>query len=157
MGRLNRDSPLPDAARPRVEDPLIQRAFDTLATPLIEVIKFLTPFRQPEPWKDLTLYSDWARTSASLEGPQYVKDPIGRVSLRGWARTTAGTSSTVAVLPIGYRPRNRLSFACACISGASNVFCRVDVYPDGIVSFASPAVGANSEVSLSNVQFDTRL
>jgi hypothetical protein len=148
---------LPHQGREVVPDLNTQRAFNGIIGTIQSLQQILEPFAQPEDWQSLSLYSDWTRSQAGLEGPQFVKDPLGYVLLRGWAKTAAGASSTIATLPKNYRPRNRLSFACACISGVSNTFCRVDVYPDGVVSFASPAVGAGSEISLSNIRFDTRL
>lgn len=154
MPRLSRTAPLPDVPRSEVPDATTQRAITSITTALQAVLKFLKPYAQPEPWRVLPYFSDWARALATLQEPQFRKEPGNYVELRGWTYTPTGGSSTIAVLPLGYRPPLRTSFTCACVSGGSNVFSRVDVVEDGRILLISPAVGANTNVSLSNIRFD---
>lgn len=157
VARLNRNSPLPEGRGPRVQDDTTQRALDAIWTPLKAVLSFLQPFVQQEDWKALPFYSDWTRTLATLQAPSYLKNPLGRVELRGWATTAAGTSSTIAVLPVGYRPSERCSFPGFRLTGGGvYAVARIDVDVDGRVLLASPAVAAGDSVSLDGMSFDTR-
>ena len=149
MGRLNRDSPLPAAARPRVEDPLVQRAFDTLATPLIEVIKFLTPYRQQETWKPASFVTGWVDSSFGFRNTAYRKDPLGAVHLRGLPLRTSGASAIIMVLPIGYRPHKPV----LCTTSSANLYSRVDISTLGEVSVVVGVPG--TWVSLDGISFDT--
>lgn len=149
MGRLNRDSPLPDAARPRVEDPLVQRAFDTLATPLIEVIKFLTPYRQQEKWKAVVYQTGWRDyIDPALQVAQYRKNPLKRVELRGSVERFSGVTTAIAVLPIGYRPAKRKLFPVVGNAGSGTV----SIYASGLIEYTS---GGTTYLSLEGITFDT--
>ena len=146
MTRLNRNSPLPDAARPQVADSQIQRAFDTLATPLIEVIKFLTPFRQPEKWTNADFTTGWV--DYNVNTTQSRKDALGRVELRGACYRASGALTAMFVLPVNHRPKRAFSF----VSISNNLVCRIDVDTTGEVSIGSggaPGVW----VSVSGINF----
>lgn len=157
VARINRNSPLPTGAPARVQDGVTQRALDAIWTPLNAILQFLQPFVQQETWKDLPFYSDWARTLATLQKPGYLKNPLGRVELRGWTSTAAGASGTIAVLPTNYRPKIRLSFPGFRLTGGGvYAIARIDVDIDGRVLMAAPAVAAGDSVSLDGMSFDTR-
>lgn len=157
VSRLNRNPPLPDATPARVQDAVTQRALDAFLTPLKAVIKFLQPFAQPEEWKTLPYNGDWRRLSATYQEPGYLKNPLGRVELRGWAATLSGASATIAVLPIGYRPSVQCSVSTYYLAGAvTPTLARIDIDTDGSVRFVPTAVAANDCVTLDGVSFDTR-
>lgn len=149
MGRLNRDSPLPAAARPRVEDPLVQRAFDTLATPLIEVIKFLTPYRQQEKWQNLAFQSGWRDyADTRFHVAEFRKNPLGRVELRGIVTRFSGVTTAIGVLPVGYRAAKGMLFPVVGNAGAG----QLTIYSDGLIEYAS---GGTTFLSLEGITFDT--
>jgi hypothetical protein len=150
MPRQNRNSPLPDAARPQVADSQIQRALDTLATPLIEVIKFLTPFRQPEKWKPLPFDATWRNYTGATDRQRaaYKKDPLGRVYLRGLVERFSGAGTSVAILPVGYWPKNETMFTVYTNTGVG----RLDVQAVGNL-FA--VAGGTGFISLDGISFDT--
>ena len=146
----NRNSPLPEAGRPQVTDPLIQRAFDTLATPLIAVIQFLLPFRQPEKWKAPAFGTGWRDYSAATDRQRtaYKKDPLGRIHLRGLVERFSGVETSIAVLPQGYRPKNNTLFVVVTNVGIG----RVDVQSTGNVLYVFGGVGF---ISFDGISFDT--
>lgn len=157
VSRLNRNSPLPSGSPSRVQDAVTQRALDAIWTPLNAILKFLQPFVQQETWKRLPYNGDWRRLSATYQEPGYLKNPLGRVELRGWAITPSAASSTIAMLPPGYRPPVQVSIGTYCLSGAvTPAIARIDVDVDGSVRFTPAVFGANDCVTLDGVYFDTR-
>lgn len=155
VSRLDRGRPLPEVPRVRVDDPQIQRAFDALTTPLRAIAQFLLPFVQPEKWQPLPYANgtDWTRDLSTLRAPEYRKDALGRVHLRGWVKTAAGASAVIAVLPETHRPTERESFSSFRLNGTYAV-ARIDADVDGRVLLVTPAVGAGDELSLSGISFD---
>ena len=153
MSRLSRDRPLPDLQRVRVEDPSTQRGFDVLSNVMRAVLDFLQPFVQRDKWQALPYFTGWADDSATLQIGQMRKYPWGEIRLRGWVKTASGSSDTIAVLPIGWRPPARCSFDCFRLNG-TYALARVDVDVDGRVLLVTPAVGAGDEVSLNGIFFD---
>jgi hypothetical protein len=147
--RDNRDRPLPEGQRPRVQDATIQRALDALATPVIAIVKFLQPFVQAQKWQPLTFSTGWSQYSdPDLSRAGYRKNPLGRVELRGTVARTSGSTTTIAVLPVGYRPAHRTLFPAAGSSGAGVV----SVYSTGVVEYTS---GGVTYFSLEGITFDT--
>lgn len=74
-----------------------------------------------------TLGLGWIGYGGGFGSPRYAKSPDGRVTLEGLMQ--AGTDGTVFTLLPGYRPADRLMFACWSGGGAY----RVDVDPNGDV------------------------
>jgi hypothetical protein len=136
-----------------VDDQKFQRVLEALSAPVRAILQFLQPFVQPEKWRELPYNGDWTRDLATLQAPQFRKDPLGRVDLRGWAKTATGASSVIAVLPIGYRPNLRSSFPAFRLNG-TYALARIDVDIDGRVLLVTPAVGAADELSLNGISFD---
>lgn len=147
VSRLLRNSGLPQVQRSRVTDPLVQRAFDGVFEALSGAVNFLQAFAQPDPWHLVEFIAGWATFSDQL---QYRKDPLGYVHLQGNAARSSGSSSTLFVLPQGYRPSQRLYFGLSTLSGASYVASRVDVDTDGRVLVAS---GGTDFVMLDGITF----
>lgn len=148
MPRLNRNTPLPEAAHTRVSDPLAQRAIDAIATSLIAVIKYLQPFVQQERWRPAEFTTGWQDYNTATV--QSRKDPLGIVHLRGVCFRTSGVYTTMLVLPREHRPRRNISI----VSISDNLVCRIDIEPSGEVMIGSggaPAVW----VSLEGITFDT--
>lgn len=157
VSRLLRNSGLPQVQRSRVTDPLVQRALDALYESLESVVNFLQPFAQPDAWKTLPYYSTWARLSATLQEPVYCKNPLGDVLVRGSVVAGVAPPTTIAVLPVGFRPPIDIDgHPASCFQGGSRQFVSVDVKEDGrIVYVAGPALAAGVEVHL-NLRFSTR-
>ncbi len=153
VARLNRPTGLPQITTQRVDQPVIQRAVDAITRTLIAVVNFLQPFAQPQPWVAVPFNSDWTATLSTLQAPQFRKDPLGYVELRGWASTATGVSNVIAVLPVTHRPPTRSSFPAFRLNGATYTVARLDVDVDGRVLMASPAVGAGDSVTLSGIKF----
>lgn len=147
VGRLNRPAPLQEVAQPRVADSNLQRAFDALATPLAMVVAFLRPFVQPEPWQKVTYRTGWVDFSVV----QFRKSAMKTVQLRGAAQRTSGSDTVIFVLPIGYRPAQRLFFPGINLSGAVYTASRIDVDVDGRVLVAS---GPTDFVMLDHIRFE---
>lgn len=148
VARLNRPAPLPQAQSvPRVDQPVVQRAVDAIYGGLVAVIKFLQPFAQPQPWRDVEFQSGWQTFSDYL---RYRRDPLGRVHLQGNAYRSSGSSITICVLPQGCRPSQRLYFNAVTLSGATYGASRVDIDVDGRVLVAS---GSYDFVMLDGLSF----
>lgn len=139
---------------PQVERP---GTFEKIVTSLRAVLKFLAPFEEQVVWSALPYFGAWVRTTtAERMRPGVRLDPLGTVSLRGWVLNASGVGSTIAVLEQQHRPAERCSFVVAAVQGAVRVEAQVDVRADGTVLLVSPALAANTEVSLSGIIFDTR-
>lgn len=148
MAQINRDRPLPAAQQPRVSDSNAQRAFDMLFEPLREVVRFLTPFVQREPWQLLVYSSTWSDSSTGRG--RFRKDPLGFVRLDGLVARSGGALTTVGVLPEGYRPSTeqlRIVYA----GGAAGV---LTVSTAGVIDYLGAAGAVN--IALSGIEFDTR-
>lgn len=91
-----------------------------------------------------TLGLSWIGYGGGYGSPRYFKTPDGRVTLEGLMQ--AGTDGTVFTLLPGYRPPDRLMFACWSGGGAY----RVDILANGeVVLTGSNAVFS----SLSGISF----
>lgn len=107
-------------------------------------------------WGGFAYQSGWEDYSATTyPGGQYTKTSAGLVTLRGLvARGTTNWDTTIAVLPLEYRPTNRMIFHVGSYVNDSSVrwssFGRVDVLPTGEVKFMS---GTNNWVSLDQIRF----
>ncbi len=147
VNRLNKDRPLPDLQRVRVEDQTTQRGFDTFASVLRAVLDFLQPFVQREKWQPVVYQTGWEDFSRLT----FKKNPLGEVIIQGSAQRTSGSSTVICVLPIGYRPSERLFFGSVVHDGANYTTARIDVDVDGRVLVAS---GATNFVPLQHIRFE---
>ena len=128
---------------------------EQITTALEAVIKFLAPFKDQRKWQDIKLFSDWVRGSTSGKPAQVTIDGLGRVELRGEARSGTGASTTVGHLPLGMRPPVNMTFPASAFNGA-RVFCSLDIQTNGRIVLIVPALAANVEVYLDGIRFDTR-
>ena len=147
VARLNRRAGLTQLVPQRVDSPVIQRAVDAIAQTLIGVVEFLQPFAQTQPWRPVEFITGWQTFSNKL---QYRRDPLGRVHLQGNAYRNSGSSTTIFVLPLGFRPSQRLYFNAVTLSGAVYGASRVDIDVDGRVLVAS---GSFDFVMLDGLSF----
>lgn len=134
VSRLNRNAPLPNALAVRVDEPKAQRAFDSITTALQATIDFLNPWVQAEKWQDLELQTGMSVFADRL---QFKKLPDGRVLLQGNAYRASGSSTVVGVLPVGYRPSQRLYFSAVTLDTATYKASRIDIDVDGRILVAS--------------------
>lgn len=156
MGRTSRTAPLPDVPRATVPDPSTQRIVTAIVTSLQAVLKFLKPYAEPEPWRQVDYYGDWVDNANATLPTVYRKDAFGGVRLRGWVSSAAGNQSVICVLPVGYRPLTRIRVPASWYTGAAYATIQLDVDVDGRVLIASPAMpGAAVEVFLDHVHFET--
>lgn len=100
-------------------------------------------------WAQYAPVSDWATA-------QWWKDPFGVVHLKGLVKRTSGTHTsfeTMATLPAGSRPPERLLFNARCQGGT----VRVDVAPDGTIQIVDDPVSGTPEgyTSLDGITFRT--
>jgi hypothetical protein len=147
VSRNDRNRPLPEIRPARVEDQITQRAFDVVWNALGEVIRFLQPFVQRERWQTVEYQTGWGDFSRLV----FKKDPLGEVRLQGSAQRTSGSGTVICVLPIGYRPAERLFFGSVNYSGVAYTTARVDVDVDGRVIVAS---GDTDFVPLQHIRFE---
>lgn len=99
-------------------------------------------------WTSLSLINGWVAYDPSIfTAPQYTKASDGVVTLRGLIKgggTALGT--TIAILPPGYRPGERLIMPVDSLAD----YGRVDISPGGEVIFIQ---GSNGWLSLDNITF----
>lgn len=96
---------------------------------------------------------DNGSSAGSFGGVRYMKDTLGFVHMRGWAKNTSGgtqSDSNIFLLPVGYRPIVRQRFAN--VQGGGQTFASVDVWADGQVK-VNTSVANNEYLSLSNIVF----
>ncbi len=98
------------------------------------------------PWINLTLVNGWQAAAPTMT-PQYRK--IGdNIQMRG-SITGGATGSTIATLPVGYRPFQEFHIPSMGFNGASWVTVAVVLMQTGIMSFhASNPAAANTYVPL---------
>jgi hypothetical protein len=116
----------------------------------------------PETWKSLTsgLAAGWvAFNVAGFQNPQYRKDPMGVVQLRGGIKQTTpaavAQSAVLATLPLGYRPLNAVTLPAVSINGSSVVSAgAIIIQPSGEVQAYSTTLHG-TYVSLDGLTFST--
>ena len=98
-------------------------------------------------WTNLTLQNGWTNLDpANFTTAQYKKGADNIVAIKGLIRNGA-TSGTIAQLPVGFRPKERLCMTIVAVESHA----RVDILPDGQIIIA---YGANSAwTSLDNISF----
>ena len=98
----------------------------------------------------------WQNYGAGLETARYYKDALGHVHIEGLVKSAGLAPNAIFMLPAGYRPAARLTFAVDCASGStpSDTFGRLDVAVDGTVSWEDvDGCEAYEYISLSGVDF----
>jgi hypothetical protein len=94
-----------------------------------------------------TLNNGWANYGDGFADASFYKDKESMVRLKGVIRSgTIAVSTVMFTLPVGYRPSEIMIFAVA----NSDLYGRVDVYPNGEVRFIS---GSNIYLSLDGIRF----
>lgn len=146
MARNSRNSLVPlDIARAN-ENPELSRALSSLS----DTVRFLGPFTRPMSWARVTFGDGWQNLTGSPTAYQlaeYRKDPLNRVWLRGVVERASGSSSTMVILPAGFRPKTRAIFATITDAGLG----QVDVATNGEVKLIS---GGVLWVSLETISFE---
>ena len=98
-------------------------------------------------WTALTMQNGWVSFGAPNSALQYTKASDNIVQLRGMIKsgtTTAGT--TVATLPAGARPKQRIILAVP----NNGAHARIDIHPTGIITITGTS---NAWASFDNVSF----
>lgn len=96
-------------------------------------------------FSDVNLADGWSCYSTAFNCPSFTRTSAGVVILRG---LVTGGTGTITTLPEGFRPRAHYILS---IMSTGNAVARVDVYPDGTVSW----IGGSSStwMSLDNIRF----
>jgi len=112
---------------------------------------------KPGRWKPLSLGAGWAWASAGdTQTPQFRRDQLGQVHLRGPVTKTSGSPSygnLIATVPAGYAPKHALILTVP--SGLPNAVGSVLITPDGGVYWASGSVGEPDYTELSSISYWT--
>jgi hypothetical protein len=99
-------------------------------------------------WSNLALQNSWVAFGGGYATPQYAKGSDNIVRLKGLIKSGAtGAGTVVTNLPAGYRPKERTLLSAAC---NPNVYCRMDVLPNGNVELYLSNAGWTS---LDNIVF----
>lgn len=99
-------------------------------------------------WITPTLINGWIPYADSTHyygytTAQYMKDSQGFVYLRGLIKK--GSPSTIFYLPIGYRPKQSITFVTICYDGSTEQVTRIRISSDGSVSYVvGPAISAEA-------------
>jgi hypothetical protein len=134
------------------------------------VLPFLKigPPRQ-DGWTDIALNgsSNWIAQSSRLR-PQYMKDTVGNVHLRGLVKPSSGTLNLFTTaegftLPAGYRPTVNAGesamehyLICGGYTGSAYVTCFPFIRQDGRFGLESPnTIGTSGYISLSGLSWPT--
>lgn len=98
-------------------------------------------------WTNLTLQNGWTNLDpANFTTAQYKKGADNIVAIKGLIRNGA-TSGTIAQLPVGFRPKERLCMTIVAVESHA----RIDILPDGQII---NVYGTNSGwTSLDNISF----
>ncbi len=110
------------------------------------------PYTFTTGWSNLTpLATNWvAFDAANYSPPSYRKASDGLVTVRGLIRNTATSgavgATTLATLPVGYRPAERQIYTCV----SNGAWSRVDVLPNGSIEMR---LGYGGYVSLDSITF----
>jgi hypothetical protein len=112
---------------------------------------------QPEAWQPLGFIGGWGNYSSGaqgFEGGSFRKDKQGEVHLRGLVSRLAGLpadSPIIAVLPAGYRPKLHQVFTSN--GGNPGAYTRVDIVPDGSVTWVKGPNAEKDFTTLSGISF----
>lgn len=143
---------------PTFKDATLTRWAGSVVTAVTTIVKFLEPWRKPEPWKKCTLHGNWVALGGASGtyktawfDPAFVKDPNGIVRLRGVVKQSGGSDTVMTQLPVGYRPQQSMIFPTI----ADNSVARVDIDQDGRVIYAFGGA-TPGYVTLDGISFDTR-
>lgn len=96
-------------------------------------------------YSTLPLLNGWSLFSSDNEELGYLKNPDSVVYLKGVIASGA-TGSTIATLPVGFRPKKSRIFTVM----SSGSIGRVDITPDGSIIFVS---GSSTYVSFDGLSF----
>lgn len=110
---------------------------------------FYYPASLSASWTNLALQNSWVSFDggASFTHPQYTKGSDNIVRLRGLIKNGATASGTVVTnLPAGFRPKDRTLLGSVC---NPNVYCRIDVLPNGNVELYLADAGWTSLDSIT--------
>lgn len=83
-------------------------------------------------WDGLTFGTGWANFGSGWTTGQ-IKKVGDMIYIRGLVFRFSGTGTTIATLPVGYRPNAPI----LCPSMSNDALCRVDIEADGTVSYVS--------------------
>lgn len=133
--------------RQNVKDKQSQDAIEAVTTTIRTILGLLSPFDQVDPWRKFVLVGAWVPHSSTYFEPGYTKTPLGRVELRGAAKSGSGL---ITSLPKGYWPARQVTFPVVTNTG----FGQLTIDTSGGVTLTS---GGNTLVSLDGVFFDTRM
>lgn len=101
------------------------------------------------PWLPLAFAAGWTDYAAGYQPGQYRK--IGDiVYLRGLVTQVAGSTTSIATLPVGYRPLG--VELCVVMSAYGTLAARVDINPSGTINM-TPAPTVGYWVALTSLQF----
>ncbi|MFS0822181.1 hypothetical protein [Bacillus sp. 1P02SD] len=99
-------------------------------------------------WLVPTLLNNWVPAYNSESTPAYLKDEMGFVHLKGTIRSGGvGEGLPIFILPVGYRPLEKLRISASTHDGANYIASRIGINPDGRVYLDAGGVGS--------VYFDT--
>ncbi|GAX37251.1 hypothetical protein [Nodularia sp. NIES-3585] len=101
---------------------------------------------EQEAWQTPTLKNGWVNYDNTYNPAGYFKDSLGIVHLRGLVKN-GSTTTTIFLLPVGYRPSNR---ELQAVQTKENTIGRLDIYTDGQVLVHS---GNSGWFSLDGVTF----
>jgi hypothetical protein len=104
----------------------------------------------PLDWTNLGLMNTWVSYGDGYATPSYAKDALGIVHLRGLVKGSTAPQVTIAVLPVGFRPKFNTETLVAC---GGTTPCTVLVKPTGEMLFELIS-SASSWLSFDGLTFE---
>jgi len=106
-------------------------------------------------WNNLFLNNGWGNGTV---GPQFRKMSDGMIQLRGWIQNgTTVANTTVATLPVGYRPLTGQDHYFICAKPNQNAIqATLDVQSTGairVVNISNQGAAATASISLDAIRF----
>lgn len=129
--------------------------FLTVRTPTNDY-KRICAYDPPEAWKALVYNTGWSDYGSGEAPGSYRTTPDGEVVLRGLTKRPAAGSSTIATLPLLYRPEYTEEFAVGAGMGGAPYYsaARITVLSDGQIILREGDPSAF--LILRNVRFDAK-
>lgn len=122
---------------------VVENVLRAMATIYVQIARVLNN-EEMAAWTALTLSNSWVMVGGAYQSARYRK-AWGLVELQGYVKD--GSATTVATLPVGYRPTASHLFGVGGAGGGATIV----VASDGTV--VANTSGAGVQVSLSGIRF----
>tara|TARA_R100001594_G_C3954890_1_gene243911 strand:- start:114 stop:764 length:651 start_codon:yes stop_codon:yes gene_type:complete len=99
-------------------------------------INQMTPM-VPAEWRDMVLTNSWVVYGTDVDSPQFIKDDLGFVHLKGVVKNGSSATAAITALPESYRPsfnQYRLVFNTDYADPAINELSTIKIDTNGVIT-----------------------